>query len=46
MSKYTTFRVNILTTRQVVEWMAEDGNEARAGVADFYGVDYEQTKLI
>ena len=41
-----TFRVKILTTGQVGEWRAEDGIDARAGVAAFYGVDYEQTKLI
>lgn len=46
MSKYITFRIKILTTGQVVEWLAKDGIDAREGVADFYGVDYEQTKLI
>ena len=46
MSKYITFRVKILTTGQVVEWLAKNGIDAREGVADFYGVDYKQTKLI
>ena len=46
MSKYTTFRVKILTTGQVVEWLAKDGIDAREGVADFYEVDYKQTKII
>ena len=40
MSKYITFRVKI------VEWLAKDGIDAREGVADFYEVDYEQTKII
>ena len=46
MRKYTAFRVKILTTGQVVEWIAENGNQAREGVADFYEVDYEQTKIV
>ena len=46
MSKYITFRVKILTTGQIVEWLAKDSIDAREGVADFYEVDYEQTKLI
>lgn len=46
MSKCTTFRVKILTTGQVVEWMAKDGIDAREGVSDFYEVDYEQTKIV
>ena len=46
MSKYTTFRVKILTTGQIVEWMAKDSIDAREGVADFYEVAYEQTKII
>lgn len=46
MSKYITFRIKILTTGQVVEWLAKDGIDARESVADFYNVDYEQTKLI
>ena len=46
MSKYITFRVKILTTGQVVEGMAKDSIDAREGVADFYEIAYEQTKLI
>ena len=46
MSKYITFKVKILTTGQVVEWLAKDSIDAREGVADFYEVDYEQTKLV
>ena len=46
MSEYHTYKVRLTTTGQVIETMAKDGIEARAILADLYGVEYDQTELV